>query len=329
MIDGKKAGTLILYQHKLQNLEQEFLRSSNMAIVISSLMVMMIAVLFSVWIARKMTNPLRKLVAAIHQIASGEKVDKVKINTNDEIHELGEAFNEMSEKLTRNEEIRQALVADVAHELRTPLAILQGKLESIQEDAINPSEQVILELTDEVYRLNRLVSDLQQLSLAEAGKLSLKIERMNVKELITRICSNLQWLADEKEITLRYGAIPDQCWLMLDRDRMTQVLVNLIGNALRHTPEKGIVEVSVQEGKDQVFIQVADNGPGIPKEALPFIFDRFYKRDQSRNRNEGGTGLGLSIAKGFVEAHGGSITVESEVGKGTIFRIMVKGNTRQ
>src|SRR5690606_17456081 len=139
-----------------------------------SLLAASFALLLSIFIARKITKPLRGLVKGINQIAGGEKIAQVAISTNDEFHELGEAFNEMSRKLAKNEDVRQALVADVAHELRTPLTILQGKLESIQEGAIQATEEVILELTDEVYRLNRLVSDLQQLSLAEAGKLPLQ-----------------------------------------------------------------------------------------------------------------------------------------------------------
>lgn len=320
-VDGEKVGTLILQQQKLQNLEEEFLRSSAIAILIGGLIAAAMAVLFSIWLARKITIPLRDLVIGIKQVASGGKVKELNITTKDEFHELGEAFNDMSRKLEQNEDIRRGLVADVAHELRTPLTILQGKLESIQEGAINPTEEIVLELTDEVYRLNRLVSDLQQLSLAEAGKLPLHIQTVNLKQMIERICNHLQWLADEKEISLQYDRIPAECLLEIDADRMTQVIVNLIGNALRHTPEHGLVEVSAQERDNAFLLRISDTGHGIPEEALPFIFDRFYKRDPSRSRNDSGTGLGLSIAKGFVEAHGGNITVESEVNKGTAFTI--------
>jgi two-component system, OmpR family, sensor histidine kinase BaeS len=321
MINGEKKGTLLLYQSKLQNLEEKFLYSSKIIILISSIIAAGVAVLFSLFIARKISNPLKTLMGGIKQIASGEKVNDISISTNDEFHELGEAFNNMARKLERNEEIRRSLVADVAHELRTPLAILQGKLESIQEGVILPTEGVILELTDEVYRLSRLVQDLQQLSLAEAGKLPLNIQPEDLHRLIGRICSSLQWLADEKKITLNYTDIPDNLLLNIDSDRMTQVIVNLVGNALRHTPEHGMVEVCVNRQETKCFIKVADTGCGIPENILPFIFDRFYKRDPSRSRNEGSTGLGLSIAKGFVEAHGGTISVESKQNECTVFTI--------
>ncbi len=246
----------------------------------------------------------------------------------DEWRELGEAFNEMAGQLAKNEEVRQALVADVAHELRTPLTILQGELESIQEGVTQPNEEVILKLTDEVYRLKRLVNDLQQLSLAEAGKLPLHKQPVQIKELIQRISENFHWLADEKQITLRYDGIPEDVWIELDRDRITQVVVNLVGNALRHTPQHGLVAITGYEEDDCFIFRVSDNGPGIPKDVLPFIFERFYKRDPSRSRSESGTGLGLSIAKGYVEAHGGSITVASEINKGTTFTVILPINRK-
>lgn len=323
IINGEKKGTLILYTHELQNLEKGFVRSSNTAIVISSIIAAIVALLLSIFITKKITIPLKTLVQGTKQIANGEKLEEITIPSKDEFHELGAAFNEMVSRIEKNEEIRQTLVADVAHELRTPLSILQGKLESIQEGAIQPSEEVILELTDEVYRLKRLVSDLQQLSLAEAGTLPLNIQQVDIKQLITRVCHNLQWLADEKEISLVYEKIPE-CWLEIDEDRITQVVVNIIGNALRHTPKDGLVEIFGKVVDGNLALSISDNGPGISSEALPFIFDRFYKKDPSRSRNESGTGLGLSIAKGFVEAHGGTLTVDSSIGKGTIFTISLK-----
>jgi two-component system, OmpR family, sensor histidine kinase BaeS len=322
IVNGEKKGTLLLYQHKLQNLEKEFLQSSNTAIFVSGLMSIIISALFSLFIARKISNPLKVLMLGIKQIASGEKATRVKIKSTDEFYELGEAFNDMAIKIEKNEEIRQSLVADVAHELRTPLSILQGKLESIQEGVIAPTEQTILELTDEVYRLSRLVSDLQQLSLAEAGKLPLNIHPVDIHQLIERIYHQFQWLADEKQILLSYKKGSDEGLLVpIDSDRMTQVIVNLVGNALRHTPRGGIVGISTERQENLFLIHVADTGQGISEDALPHIFDRFYKRDTSRTRNESGTGLGLSIAKGFVEAHSGYITVKSEMNKGTVFTI--------
>lgn len=326
VVDGERKGTLVYHQGKLQELEKEFLQTSKTTVIISGLLAAILAALFSFFIADKILKPLKVLMTGIKQIAGGKKVKEITISTKDEFSELGEAFNDMARKLERNEEARKSLVADVAHELRTPLAILRGKLESIQEGAITPTEETVLELTDEVYRLSRLVNDLQQLSLAEAGKLPLNIQRVDIGGLIDRVCGHLQWLADEKGISLQHNQIPKGCFLQIDADRMTQVFVNLIGNALRHTPVKGIVDVSVQQQDQSLLIRIKDNGEGIPEDVLPYIFDRFYKGDPSRSRNESGTGLGLSIAKGFVEAHGGSIAVYSEKNKGTVFTISFEIN---
>lgn len=320
IFDGEKKGTLLYQPYKLQELEKGFLQSAQMSIWISVLVTSAVAVVISYWMAKTISSPLKKLMSSIKKLSRGEEEYEVQITTNDEFQELGDEFNDMAKKLAQNEEIRKSLVADVAHELRTPLTILQGKLESILEGVNSPTEEVILELTDEVYRLNRLVSDLQQLSLAEAGNLPLNKQFINFKILTQKICHQLEWLADEKAITLSYNDIPN-CKLSLDSDRITQVLVNIIGNALRYTPESGRVEVKGQEKEDSFILHVFNTGPGIPKEQLPFIFDRFYKGDSSRTRNGGGTGLGLSIAKGFVEAHKGNITVQSSSRTGTVITV--------
>lgn len=320
-IDGKKMGTLLLFQSGLQDLEKEFILSSNLAIIGTSIIAALIALILSIWMTKKMTKPLKELTKRTKQITHKEKWTPVSISTKDEWQELGEAFNEMAIQLAKNEEVRQTLVADVAHELRTPLTILQGELESIQEGVKQPNEEVVLKLTDEVYRLKRLVNDLQQLSLADAGKLPLHKHPVRIKELIERICENFQWMADEKRIVLRNDQIPDNVWLEIDSDRITQVIVNLVGNALRHTPDHGLVEITGDEADDSFIIKVTDNGPGIPEDRLPFIFERFYKGDPSRSRSESGTGLGLSIAKGYVVAHGGSISVDSAINKGTTFTV--------
>lgn len=320
-VNGQHVGTALFYEYKLQQLEEEYLQAAKNAILFGTLLATGLAVFISIWIAKSITRPLRKLMRGIKQLARDGEAEPVQIASGDEFQELGEAFNHMSAQLARQEEIRRSLVADVAHELRTPLTILQGKLESIQEGASEPSEQVILELTDEVYRLKRLVQDLQQLSLAEAGKLPLHKKTINVKDFVSKVCGNLHWLAEEKNITLSYEDVPARVEFPIDPDRMTQVLVNLIGNALRHTPAGGRVDVSAEKQDGYLRLHIADTGPGIPEEDLPFIFERFYKRDPSRSRKDGGTGLGLSIAKGFVEAHGGSVTVKSKLGHGTVFTI--------
>src|SRR5699024_7070717 len=219
------------------------------------------------------------------------------------------------------EHIRKSLVADVAHELRTPLAIIQAKLESIQAGALEAREEVILHVSDEVYRLSRLVNDLQQLSLAESNTLPLHKKRTEINSFVQAILSQFQWFADEKDIRLQFSKSSADIFIEIDRDRMTQVVVNLLGNALRYTPNNGIVMVDVEAEDKSVVISFKDTGPGIDEQKLPFIFERFYRLDESRKRDEGGAGLGLSIAKGFVEVHGGTINVTSIKGEGTRFEV--------
>ncbi len=326
VVDGQVIGTVLFYEYRPGEIESEYLRSAKMAILFSTLLAAALAVFISIWLAGSITRPLQKLMRGIKELGKGKQAAKIQISGKDEFQELSQAFNEMSARLARNEEIRRTLVADVAHELRTPLTILQGKFESILEGAAEPSEQVILELSDEGYRLNRLVKDLQQLSLAEAGKLPLQKCPVNMKTFAAKVCTNLQWLAEDKGITLSSENIPEDVELFIDPDRMTQVLVNLIGNALRHTPAGGRVDVSAEVRNDCFLLHIADTGPGIPEESLPYIFERFYKRDPARTRKDGGTGLGLSIAKGFVEAHGGTVAVKSKLNQGTTFTVSLPKN---
>jgi len=327
LLNGEKIGELIIDKDRsvgILSLEQQFLNSTNKSLLLGTAISVAVAVLFGILIASKFTKPLENLMTGIHRLAKGDTSYRVEVNSKDEFAQLSEAFNDMSKKLEQNEEIRKQLVADVAHELRTPLSILRGRLESIQEGAIEPSQEVILQLNDEVIRLTRLVSDLQQLSLAEAGKLVLHKKIVNVNQMVEKIKFHFEWLAEEKNIQLSVKST-EEIEMELDSDRITQVIVNLLGNALRHTPENGEVFVELRKNRPQnaVQITVKDNGPGIDGELLPYIFDRFYRTDSSRTRDQGGTGLGLSIAKGFVEAHGGSISVESKKGEGTKFVIQL------
>lgn len=326
ILNDEKIGELIIYQEKsteLISLERKFIQSVNNSILFGSLIAVIISVIIGLVIASRVTKPLESLMIGIRHLTKGDKTYRLKINTKDEFHKLAEAFNEMSAQLDQNEQIRKNLVADVAHELRTPLSILRGRLESIQEGAIEPTQEMILQLNDEVFRLTRLVNDLQQLSLAEAGKLPLSKKESQLNELIKRIIDNFYWLAEEKKIELRLTA-EKEIVANIDSDRMTQVFVNLIGNALRHTPENGRVTIALEEmAENTVQIRVKDNGIGIESTLLPYIFDRFYRTDSARSRDQGGTGLGLSIAKGFVEAHQGKIWAESKKNQGTSFIVEI------
>ncbi|WP_088051929.1 sensor histidine kinase [Virgibacillus dakarensis] len=323
-INGKNIGTLIAYPVKsasVSRLEQQFVQSVNVTILFGFLVAVLLSLVIGLFLSKKITKPLTQLVAGIERVSKGKTNFRLSIDSKDEFSQLGDSFNKMTETLERTEHIRKSLVADVAHELRTPLAIIQAKLESIQAGALEATEEVILHVSDEVYRLSRLVNDLQQLSLAESNTLPLHKKRTEINGFVQAILSQFQWFADEKDIRLQFSEGSADIFIEIDRDRMTQVVVNLLGNALRYTPDNGIVMVDVKAEDKSVVISFKDTGPGIDEQKLPFIFERFYRLDESRKRDEGGAGLGLSIAKGFVEVHGGTINVTSIKGEGTRFEV--------
>lgn len=326
IVDGEKIGELIIIRGEdslQQNLVKRFIHSTTITILLGTLIGSMIAVLVGFLMTKGFAKPVEKLLEGIRRVAAGDTTYRVTIDKKDEFYPLSKAFNHMAEQLEQNEKLRQNLMADVAHELRTPLAIIRGKLESIQEGVIKADEKEIILLIDEVYRLSRLVNDLQQLSLAEAGKLPLNKQPIDVNNFIEKVSTNFMALSEEKGIILRTQLLPTNIVLALDEDRMTQVIVNLLDNALRHTPINGEIKIKVEEDtpSEEVIVTVSDTGSGIDEKILPTIFDRFARTDMARNRQQGGAGLGLSIAKGFVEAHGGSISAASEIGKGTTFTI--------
>ncbi|WP_284645689.1 sensor histidine kinase [Paenibacillus silviterrae] len=238
----------------------------------------------------------------------------------DEIAMLTYTVNLLKEQLTEGESIRNQLVADIAHELRTPLAILRGHLETILEGAEEFDRAHLIPLLDETKRMSRLIQDMQDLNLAEAGKLALDRTWSLFRSTLEEIVSILEIAAEAKSITLHLDGGGDG-ELYMDASRIKQVFINLIGNAVRYTPEGGRIDVHYSYQHGQVIVTVSDNGPGIPPESLPYIFKRFYRVENSRNRMSGGTGIGLAIAKEFIEVHGGTIHVESEPGVGTSFTV--------
>ncbi|MGD9677714.1 MAG: ATP-binding protein [Vulcanibacillus sp.] len=326
IVNEEKVGELVVVQKSIEgliSLEQEFMASIRNSIIFGMIVSVIIAVMLGIFFSNRITGPLDNLMAGIRRLSSGDMTYRVKVETKDEFHQLATAFNEMSCKIEENEQVRKNLMADVAHELRTPISIIGGELESILEGVTEPNQEVLVKLSDEVYRLNRLINDLQQISLAEAGRLPLNKKETNLYSLVQRVISNFEWAKEDKNINILLEGSEDVV-SFIDSDRITQVIINLVGNALHHTSNDGkiIIKVEQSEGKE-VKLTVEDNGQGISEEHLKHIFDRFYRTDSGRSRDQGGTGLGLSIAKGYIEAHHGKIIVESEVGKGTKFIISI------
>ncbi|MEL7156141.1 MAG: ATP-binding protein, partial [Actinomycetota bacterium] len=282
-------------------------------------LVMAVAVATTWFLADRILRPVASLTAAARAMTGGDLTARVEASGADELGQLGAAFNEMAANIEAEDRARRTLTVDVAHELRSPLANLRGYLEAIQDGVITPDDDVISSLHQESVVLQHLVDDLQELSLAETGRLRLRRTPTDVGDLVERVVAAHQGAAAAAGVTLTAETEPG-CSAPVDGDRIRQILGNLIGNAIRHTNYDGAVTVAVRDG-DPLAVTVTDTGEGIAPEHLPQLFDRFYRADQSRARATGGTGLGLAIARELARAHQGDITVASRPGHGSTFTL--------
>ncbi len=326
---GQRVGTLLSasLENAFNPLEQTFLGSISRSILVASLTAALAALVVGALLLRQLTQPLRRLVQATEQIASGDKGPRLPVHSKDELGQLSAAFNRMAERLEKSEKLRRQMIADIAHELRTPLTVLQGNLQAIREGVFEVTPETIASIHDESLLLTRLVNDLRELSLAEAGELSLKKQPTDLSELTRRIAANFQPQLDERHVKLLIELPERLPPIEIDADRIGQVLLNLLSNAQRHTPAEGKITVAVKEAPSELQISITDTGPGIAPEDLPYVFERFWRADKSRSRQSGGSGLGLAIAKQLVEAHGGKIWAQSQPGQGTTFTFTLPKST--
>lgn len=270
---------------------------------------------------RGIAQPLGAVMEAADALAEGDLSARVPMDRPGEFGGLARSFNRMASELERAEQARRNLTADVAHELRTPLQIIQGNLEGVLDGVYEPTMAHIGDTLEETQLLARLVDDLQLLALAEAGELSLRLERVDVRELLADVATSFGGQAQAAGVTLRL-ALPEEgqsLTVSADADRLDQVLGNLVANALRHTPAGGAITLSASAQDGGLHIAVVDTGSGIPEDELPYVFDRFWRGDKARSG--AGSGLGLAIASQLVAAHHGRIEVASAVGKGTAFSV--------
>lgn len=273
--------------------------------------------------ASRIIRSLERLGQAVERLDLRDLSLRVPTEGEDEVAALARAFNQMVDRLAAEERVRRELFADIAHELRHPLAVLRGRLELLQDGVVPMNQEQVLYLQEMVIGLSRLVGDLRDLSLAEVGRLSLAVEAVDLGALIADLIENMEPVAADRSIRLTANVGPGLEALPADRDRIRQVLVNLLANALHYTPQGGSVTVSATAAGAQAQVSVTDTGPGISPEDLPHLFDRFYRADKSRTRGTGGSGLGLAIVRSLVELHGGSVQVESKVGEGSRFVVVL------
>ncbi len=247
----------------------------------------------------------------------GELSQQVQVRTHDELGELAQTFNQMSEEIHRANQLRRQMTADIAHDLRTPLSVITGYLEGLRDGTLKPTPARFDVMYDETQLLKRLIDDLRTLSLADAGELKLFYQAVQPHELLEGIKQSFAPMAEEHQVKLQVEADDNLPVLQIDRERMAQVLANLVSNALRYTPADGTISLIARRQTDGVELIVKDTGSGMEADKLPYIFERFYRVEQSRHQSEGESGLGLAIAKSIVEAHHGAIKAESRVGTGT------------
>jgi signal transduction histidine kinase len=276
-------------------------------------------------LARGMTQPLRDMARAARQMARGEYRTTVRVRSRDEVGQLANAFNRMAGEMEGLERLRRDLVANVSHELKTPISALRAHLENLLDGVEEPNPALLAVMLQQSDRLTRLVDQLLDLSRMESGDLPLSLEPVQLSGLVDRVMSEVAVARPERARTLRaHNEVPsDLPGVPADPERIHQVLFNLLDNAFRFTPDGGSVTVRavVEDGSCEVSVE--DTGPGIPKEHLPLVFERFYRVDPSRSRGDGGTGIGLAIARSIVDAHGGRIWAESVEGSGSVFRFVL------
>lgn len=322
-VDGQRVGILIANSQMMHGVTdtaaQDFLAQVNRSILLGGVAAATIALVLGFLLFRQITAPLNALATASDKIATGDLTARASVRGDDEIARVGRSFNAMADQLARSETARQNMLADIAHELRNPIGVIQSHLEAMMDGVFPMDVEQVTSLHDETLLLARLVGDLRELALADAGQLTLNRAPTDLRALIERVVNAFQAQANEREITLTASVPENIPPLNIDAQRIEQVLRNLLSNALRYTPANGVVMVTATQEKKLARVQVHDTGAGIAPEGLPHVFERFWRGDKARSRTQGSTGLGLAIAKQLVEAHGGEIGVESEPGKGTTF----------
>ena len=328
-VDGQRVGTLLANAQMIHGVTdtaaQDFLAQVNRSILLAGMVAAAVALVLGFLLFRQITAPLNALATASAKIAAGDLTARASVRGKDEIARVGRSFNAMADQLARSETARRNMLADIAHELRNPIGVIQSHLEAMMDGVFPLNQEQVSSLHEETLLLSRLVGDVRELALADAGQLTLQRAPTDLRALIDRTMTAFVLQANEQHITLNTALEEHLPTLPLDAQRIEQVLRNLLSNALRHTSPNGTIHVRLTREKNFARVEVRDTGTGISPDALPHVFERFWRGDKSRARDHasyrsgGGAGLGLAIAKQLVEAHGGAIGVESEVGKGTLF----------
>lgn len=324
---GQQRGTAMRDQITDQvnaEIEASFRGSVNSALLLAGVAAILAAVVVSWLVSQQIVNPLRALVKLSQRIADGHYRERLDVKSHDELAELVHHFNQMAAALDHTETLRHELMADVTHELKTPLASIKGYMEGLQDGVIPPNAETFQTISREASRLQRLVQDLQELSRAEAGQVALHPQSSDPCRMVEAAIERMRPQFNEKNVALTAQLAPSYLPVQADSDRIVQVLINLLGNALQNTSTGGKVEVRLTPDDAMLQFSVNDSGTGIAPENLERVFQRFFRVDKSRSRSSGGSGIGLTISRYLVEAHGGRIWAASPgLGRGSTFSFTI------
>ena len=308
----------VQYPGPTNSLQQEFINSVTRVIIAVVLGAGAVALALVTLLVLPRLLTIEEITQAARRLAGGQLDQRVQVKANDEISALASSFNNMADSLEKAERLRRTMVNDVAHELRTPLSNIQGYMEGLRDGVIQPRAELFDSLYQESQLLTRLVNDLQMLSLAEAGQLTLRRVIGDFQPLVHAVVANLtDNLRAAAPIKVSIPASLPR--VSIDPDRIKQVLTNLLSNALEHTPSNGSIALTAKVDGRCIHVDIVDTGEGIAPQHLPFVFERFYRADPSRTRSTGGSGIGLAIVKQLIQAHGGDVSVESQLGNGSRF----------
>jgi heavy metal sensor kinase len=328
VVNGKTVGTVVVGYYGpfyYSDADLQFLGELNRLLLLAAAISLVACLLLGAYLARRLTRPMEHMIRASNQIAAGDYGARIAPSSTTEIDALAHSVNQLATSLEAQSTLRKRLTADVAHELRTPLASLQSAVEAMLDGVWDANEEHLTSCREEVLRLSRLVDELGMLSRYDGAPLSMEYELLELSELVRRVSAGLEPSFRQKGVLFQIEG--GEVWLSADRGKLTQVLLNLLSNALKFTPEGGTITVSMNETEQTAAFTVSDTGDGIAPEDLPYIFERFYRADPSRSRATGGSGIGLSIVEAIVKAHGGTVSVSSVPGEGSAFTVTLPKQT--
>lgn len=293
----------------------------NRAALIAGLIAAALSLILAFLLAYRLLRPVRELTYATEGLAKGDLSQRVRVQGNDELATLGNTFNQMADSLQNAEQSRRAMTADIAHELRNPLAVQRANLEALQDGIYPLTPESLDPILEQNQLLSRLVEDLRTLALADSGQLDLEQIPTDYPALVKRVTERFEPQTGSKQIQIFFSAVTPCPEVIVDPGRVEQILGNLLSNAIHHTPQGGRIWIEIHCSSSSAILTLRDNGLGIPPEALPYVFDRFYRADKSRSRSEGGTGLGLAIARQLAQANGGDLQAANHPVGGAIFTL--------